>query len=283
MYTGHGSAVEVAKHQPMKLAAMEGLYNGGEEAELIGIAVLNPKKNVNNDEDPYLFKIGFKGMLSYMIDFDTKAYVPGINDLVNGNPERNILSFEQRKVLGDSSYNALVAFKAAKKANDEVTASEQLKIFKATFPHYGYAYLDKPEDVVPNVPLVFYSFHIMVILGTLFVLIFLVFGWLSMKNKIENFKFAKVLYILGIIGIPLAFIASQSGWIVAELGRQPWIVQDLMPVGAGVTDINVASVQATFWIFTAIFTALLIAELSIMIKFIKTGPEKSENNGGTEL
>ncbi|MDD3685753.1 MAG: cytochrome ubiquinol oxidase subunit I [Bacteroidales bacterium] len=283
MYTGHGSAVEVAKHQPMKLAAMEGLYNGGEEAELIGIAVLNPKKDVNNDEDPFLFKIGFKGMLSYLISFDTKTYVPGINDLVQGNPEKNILSVEQRMALGDSSYNALVAFKAAKKANDEVAAAEQLKIFKATFPHYGYSYLEKPEDVVPNVPLVFYSFHIMVILGTLFVVIFLVFGWLSMKNKIENFKFSKLLYIIGIVGIPLAFIASQSGWIVAELGRQPWIVQDLMPVGAGVTDITASSVQATFWIFTAIFTALLIAELSIMIKFIKTGPEKSENNGGTEL
>lgn len=276
IFTGHGSAVEVSKHQPMKLAAMEGLYQGGENAEFIGIGVLNPKKTFDNDEDPFLFKIGFKGLLSYLINFDTKTFVPGINDLVYGNPERGVPSFEERKMKGTLAMNALINYKDAKENGNMEEANLQLEILKANFNHIGYSYVEKPEDIIPPVTLVFYSFHIMVFLGFLFVLIFLVYGWLTLKNRIDKLKWGKPLYILGILSIPLAFIATEAGWIVAEVGRQPWIIQDLMTVGAGVTKISSTAVQTTFWIFSFIFTALLITEVSIMIKFIKQGPANPE-------
>ncbi|PLX06419.1 MAG: cytochrome ubiquinol oxidase subunit I [Marinilabiliales bacterium] len=282
IFTGHGSAVEVAKHQPMKLAAMEGLYDGGQEAELIGFGVLNPKKTVDNDEDPFLFKFGFKGMLSFLIDMDTKTYVPGINQLIEGDPENGIMSTAERMDRGDIAMDALIAYKKFKKEGNEEAAAEQLALLEANFDHFGYSYVEKPQDIVPNVPMVFYSFHIMVILGTLFVLMFLIFGWFAVKDKIETFKFSKLLYILGILGIPMAFIASQAGWIVAEVGRQPWVIQDLMTTSAGVTKISSSSVQLTFWIFAFIFTALLITEVSIMIRFIKTGPANPENEGGNK-
>ncbi|MBN2777558.1 MAG: cytochrome ubiquinol oxidase subunit I [Bacteroidales bacterium] len=280
IFTGHGSAVQVAKYQPMKLAAMEGLYEGGQEAELIGIAILNPKKTVDNNEDPYLFKIGFKGALSFLIDFDTKTYVPGINDLVYGDKENGILSAEERIEKGKTAMDALVAYKELKKAGKDDEAKVQYDILMANFEHFGYSYIKDPKDIVPHVPTVFYSFHIMVIFGTMFVLIFLIFGWLTIKNRIEQFKFAKLLYLIGIISIPMAFIASEAGWVVAEVGRQPWVIQDLMTVDAGVTNISSGAVQTTFWIFAFIFTGLLIAEVSIMLKFIKDGPAKPENEGG---
>ncbi len=283
IFTGHGSAVEVAKHQPMKLAAMEGLYKGGEGVELIGFGILNPEKTADNDVDPFVFKFGFKGMLSYLISFDSKSYVPGINDLLKGDENHNVISVEQRMEKGDIAMNALIAYKEAKASENAEEAAVQLAIFKENFSHFGYSYVDKPVDVVPNVPMVFYSFHIMVILGTLFVLMFIIFGWMTMKNKIDKFKFSKLLYYLGILGIPLAFIASEAGWIVAEVGRQPWVIQDLMTTTAGVTNISSSSVQLTFWIFAFIFTGLLITEVSIMIRFIKAGPAKPENDGGTEL
>jgi cytochrome d ubiquinol oxidase subunit I len=282
IYTGHGSAVQVAKHQPMKLAAMEGLYDGGEGVELIGFGILNPKKTVDNDEDPFIFKIGMPGALSFLIDFDTKFYVPGINDIVNGAPEQDILSTQERMERGDIAMDALIAYKKFKKDGNTVEAEKQLTILMDNFNHFGYSYIEKPSDVVPNVPIVFYSFHIMVILGSLFVLMFMIFGWLAMKNKIETFKFSKLLYVLGILGIPMAFIATEAGWVVAEVGRQPWVIQDLMTTSAGVTNISTGAVQLTFWIFAFIFTGLLIAELSIMIKYIKTGPSKPEEEGGNK-
>jgi cytochrome d ubiquinol oxidase subunit I len=206
--------------------------------------------------------------------------VPGINDLVYGDKENGILSAEERIEKGKTAMEALVAYKELKKAGKDDEAKVQYDILMANFEHFGYSYIKDPKDIVPHVPTVFYSFHIMVIFGTMFVLIFLVFGWFTIKNKIEQFKFAKLLYIIGIISIPMAFIASEAGWVVAEVGRQPWVIQDLMTVDAGVTNISSGAVQTTFWIFAFIFTGLLIAEISIMLKFIKDGPAKPENEGG---
>ena len=68
-------------------------------------------------------------------------------------------------------------------------------------------------------------------------------------------------------------ISSQSGWVVAEVGRQPWAIQGLMPVNVATTNIGAGSVQTTFFMFLAVFTLLLAAEIKIMLKQIKLGPE----------
>jgi len=93
------------------------------------------------------------------------------------------------------------------------------------------------------------------------------------KNKFAEIKW---LQWLCLVSIPLAYVCSQAGWIVAEVGRQPWAIQDILPVSAAVSSIQTSSVQITFFIFLILFTTLLIAELSIMTKHIKVGPEKSE-------
>jgi len=72
----------------------------------------------------------------------------------------------------------------------------------------------------------------------------------------------------------LAYITSQAGWIVAEVGRQPWTIQDILPVQAAVSNINTSSVQLTFFIFLGLFTVLLSAGIGIMVKQIKQGSEK---------
>ena len=79
---------------------------------------------------------------------------------------------------------------------------------------------------------------------------------------------------IAILSIPLAYIASQAGWIVAEVGRQPLVIQDLMPTVAAVSRIDASAVQITFWLFAAVFSILLIAELKIMFKQIKLGPKE---------
>ena len=79
------------------------------------------------------------------------------------------------------------------------------------------------------------------------------------------------LHIAAIAMLPLTYIASEAGWIVAEMGRQPWAIQDMLPVGAAVSDIGSASVATTFFIFLALFTTLLVVEISIMLKQIKKG------------
>lgn len=79
---------------------------------------------------------------------------------------------------------------------------------------------------------------------------------------------------LGMISVAVVWICSQSGWVLAEVGRQPWVIQDLMPTNAAISDIQAGSVQTTFWIFAAIFTGLLIAEISIMLNYIGSASKK---------
>jgi cytochrome d ubiquinol oxidase subunit I len=106
----------------------------------------------------------------------------------------------------------------------------------------------------------------MVIFGGLLLLI-LALMLFAVYRKAEWLKLPLINWI-GILSIPVVWVCSQSGWIVAEVGRQPWVIQDLLPTTAAISDIPVSSVQLTFWIFAAVFTLLLAAEISIMLKYI---------------
>lgn len=79
---------------------------------------------------------------------------------------------------------------------------------------------------------------------------------------------------VAILSVAVVWICSQAGWVTAEVGRQPWIIQDLMPTRAAISAIPSGTVILTFWIFAAVFTALLVAEMSIMIKQINKKEEE---------
>ena len=83
----------------------------------------------------------------------------------------------------------------------------------------------------------------------------------------------KWMHWIALLTIPLGYIAGQAGWIVAECGRQPWAIQDMLPVGAAVSKLQTGSVQTTFFIFLGLFTVMLVAEISIMLREIKKGPK----------
>jgi len=111
----------------------------------------------------------------------------------------------------------------------------------------------------------------MVGLGFYFILFFSLALFFVFVDKLESKKW---FLRLSVLTIPLAYIASMSGWIVAEVGRQPWTIQDLLPTVAAVSQIDASAVQITFWLFMVIFTALLIAEIKIMTKQINIGPKE---------
>ena len=125
---------------------------------------------------------------------------------------------------------------------------------------------------MPSIPLCFYAFRVMVGLGTLFLLFFAVSLFLSFKADLAEAKF-KWYHIVAIALVPLGYICSEPGWLVAEFGRQPWAIQDMMPTWVGVSNVGSASVALTFFIFLALFTTLLAVEISILLKAIKKGPE----------
>jgi cytochrome d ubiquinol oxidase subunit I len=277
-YTGDSSARTIAKIQPVKFAAMEALSEGTTNAGLVAFGVLKDSENKvgGTPLKDFHFKIEFPGFLSILTAGDREAFVPGISDLVNGNESRNLMSFEEKKARGEIARKALIDFKSAGKSgdmqlSDSISVLFSDKAFQDNyFRYFGYASIEKPEDIIPDVSGTFYSFHLMVILGFFFIFLFGITIYFLFRGTITGNRW--FLWVC-LLSIPLPYIASELGWIVAELGRQPWIIQDLMPVSMGVTNIGSGSVMATFFIFAALFTTLLISEISIMVKQIKTGPK----------
>jgi len=208
-----------------------------------------------------------------MAFLDPNAYVPGIKDLVHGNAEHQIPSYHERSEKGKIAIHSLAEYKEAKKAKNDSLAKAALDRFEQNYPHFGFGYYAGRDvhELVPDVPTTFYSFRIMVGLGFHFMLLFFVVLLLTLKNKIAGNRI--VLYT-ALWTIPLAYIASELGWVVAEVGRQPWVIQDILPTIAAVSHLQPTSVQVTFWLFLVIFTALLIAEIKIMTAQIKKGPEE---------
>jgi cytochrome d ubiquinol oxidase subunit I len=276
LWTGHGSAYNVARYQPMKLAAMEGLYKGSEGVGLIAVGVLKPGEKEYNDPNPFLFKWQFPKMLSYLTEWDANAFVPGIADLIDGGypSEQGIaLSAQEKIARGKAAVQALADYRNAVKAKDDAAAQVYNAKLKENFKYFGYGYIKNPTDLIPPVSLTFYAFHIMVILGGYFILMFIVALLFSRKGK---FAAQRWLQWICLFSIALAYIAGQAGWVVAEVGRQPWAIQDLLPTNAAISKLSTSSVQVTFFLFLALFTVLLIAEIRILLKAIKKGPELAE-------
>jgi len=275
-YTGDGSAYNVSQRQPMKLAAMEGLYEGKSSAGLVAFGILNPaKKSYSDSVNPYLVKVEIPSLLSLLAYRDAEAFVPGIKNIIDGGyslPNKEMaLSFTEKQTRGKAAIKSLADYQTAMAAKDTVAAKGYKAKLKENYPQFGYGYIDKAEKMIPHVPTIFYSFHVMVALGFYFILLFGLVLFYFYNGKIEN-----QIWLLraSFLSIPLAYLAGQLGWAVAEVGRQPWAIQDVLPVNAAISNISSTSVMITFFLFLVLFTALLVAEIRIMVKQVKKGPHE---------
>ena len=246
MWSGDGSAIHVAEYQPMKLAAAEGLERGGAGA---------PFSVVPGVEIPKL--------LSILATHDAEGVVPGIEELKAEGEEK----MAKGKV-------ALDAFKqySQLKDTDPAQAAEARKVLEENVDYFGYGYIESADELVPNVPLVYWSFRVMVGLGGFLLFLMILVLWAERKGKMSKWTW---LQWVALCSIPLVYLAGQAGWIVAEVGRQPWVIEGLLPTKAAVSSVSVGAVQTTFFLFVAIFTLFLAIEIRILLKAIQKGPEIS--------
>jgi len=300
--TGHISGQQVAQVQPMKLAAMEALYNGGTEQGLTAVAWVNPFRQPDyiNEEAPAL-KLDMPYALSIMATDDPHGYVPGINELLNGytRPDGTVEpSVEEKMERGRMAVQALAEYRKLPKGEAGQTRERDslLSVIQANMQYFGYGYIRDKSEVVPYVPVNFWAFRIMVGTGVLFILFFAVLAISSFSIPYVTIITRRLLASFGLIPetkadttgldglpawhywvaiamVPLAYIASESGWLVAEFGRQPWTIQDMLPTWAAVSDLHSGSVITTFLLFLILFTTMLAVEISILLKQIKKGAE----------
>ena len=260
MFSGDMSGIHVAQYQPMKLAAAEGLENGGQRA-------------------PFSIVPGVEvsGMLSILATHDINGYVPGINNLLEGYTDSEGVVHPSAEEKMERGKVAIESFKQYRSLKDEnpLAAQEARTRLEENVEYFGYGYIDSPQELVPNVPLVYWSFRVMVGLGSFLLLLMIATFWFEYRGKLQDMKW---LQWVALLSIPLVYIAGQAGWIVAEVGRQPWVIEGLLPVKAAVSSVSVSAVQTTFWLFVVIFTLFLVAEIRIMINAIKQGPKINNNN-----
>ena len=286
----------------MKLAAMEALYNGGTEQGLTAVAWVNPLRQPDYaNEASAPLKVDMPYALSIMATNDPHGFVPGVNDLLNGYtlPDGTSEPSADEKIeRGKMAIQALADYRRAKaEGADDAAVSEQLAILKDNFKYFGYGYIRDKAELVPFIPVNFWAFRIMVGLGCLFILFFAIVVLLAYRVPLLSVTVRRLFSAFGFMDeadsdvhgaeslprwlcwvaialVPLAYVCSESGWLVAEFGRQPWTIQDMLPTWAAVSDLHSSSVMITFFLFLILFTTMLAVEINILLKQIKKGPDE---------
>lgn len=254
MFSGDRSAVHVAEYQPMKLAAAEGLQRGGARASFSIVP-----------------GIEIPGMLSFLATGDFDGHVPGIQDILDGYVDGNGTrhpSAAEMMARGDTALSAFRTYREAKGSDPELAAAARATLMENA-GYFGYGYISSEEELVPPVGLVYWAFRVMVGLGCFLLLVMILAFYYVRRETLEKKRW--FLWIC-VLSIPLVYLSGQAGWIVAEVGRQPWAIQGLLPVKAGVSSVSVGAVQTTFFLFLGIFTLFLAIEIRILIRTIRKGP-----------
>ena len=271
---GDESGYLANEHQKMKLAAMEGMWEtetAPADFTLIGF----PDQEARETH----FAVKIPAVMGLIATRSLTDELPGIKELVE--------SAKGRIAEGIIAYDALQQIRAAgaKGVAPEVTAA-----FEQNGASLGYAlllkrYLDDPRqatpeqiekaawDTVPEVLPLFWAFRLMVGLGFFFILLTGVFFVLSARR---NLLARPWLLKLAVLAIPLPWLAAELGWFVAEFGRQPWIIEGVLPTAAAVSSLGAGTLLLTIVGFVVIYTVLIIIEMGLMLKAIRKGPEEDD-------
>ncbi|MFC4166484.1 cytochrome ubiquinol oxidase subunit I [Teichococcus aestuarii] len=268
---GDESGYLATEHQQMKLAAIEAMWET-EPAPAAFTAFGFPDQEARETH----YAIHIPGLMGLIATRSLNTEVPGIKALV--------ARAEERVRQGILAYDALQQIRALPRGAAVPAALQQA--FEAHGRQLGYAYLlrrylDDPReatpeqisraawDTVPQVAPLFWSFRIMVGLGMFFILLTATFFYLSARHRLDRHRW---LLWVAVCSIPLPWVAAELGWIVAEYGRQPWIIEGVLPTAMAVSHLGVTEVLLTIAGFTLIYSVLAVVEMGLMLKAIRKGP-----------
>lgn len=265
---GDESGYVTTLNQKMKVAAMEGIWQteaAPAPLTLIGFPNAETRETTHTVKIPYL--------LGLIATRSLHEPIYGIYDLVN--------EARDRIRSGMLAYNALLALQkdpTDKHAENMLDDNQQNLGYGLLLKKYtDDVILASPElinqaawDTVPDVPTLFWTFRVMVGCGFFLVFMFATAYYLCQRRTITEHRW---FLMLALFSLPLPWIAIEAGWLVAEYGRQPWVVEGLLPTFMGVSSVSAGSVWISLLGFIFFYTLLAIVELFLMIKYIKLGPD----------
>jgi cytochrome d ubiquinol oxidase subunit I len=264
---GDESGYEVGDVQKAKLAAIEAEWHTEEPPAAF---TLFGFPNDETMETEYAIKIPYVMGIIATRSLDTP--VMGIKELIEENEQRvrsgmeaydllvqlrngslnPVIKHEFEQVKGDLGYGLLL-----KKYTDNVTDATEEQIKAAA------------RDSVPKVAPLFWTFRIMVACGFTMLIIFAMSFYYCAKR--EEYKH-KWLLRVAMFALPLPWIAAETGWFVAEYGRQPWTISGILPTHLSTSSISVESVYGSLIAIVVFYTLLMIIEVYLMLRFVRLGP-----------
>lgn len=273
---GDESGYALTDNQKMKLAAIEAMWHT-EEAPA-GFAVFGLPSNARR-ETAYEVKIPY--VLGLIATRSLTGEVTGIHELVDQAKARigsGILAYDAvEKLKVDRADAAARAQFEENKGN--LGYALLLKRFVADPRRADAALIDKAAwTTVPNVPAMFWVFRAMAGMGFFFIAFFGLAFVLATRRQFGHRWFNR----LALWVIPLPWVAAEFGWILAEIGRQPWAIDGVLPTFLGASDLTVPQLWATIAGFTALYGALAVIEVRLMLEAIRKGPEPATAPVGDE-
>ena len=263
---GDESGYALTDNQRMKLAAIEAMWHT--EPAPAGLSIFGIP-DMEAQETHFEVKVPY--VLGLISTRSLTGEVMGINELV--------LKADERIRSGIVAYDAVEKLKVNR---TDMAAREQFERHKADL---GYAMLLKrhvadpraasdqqillaAKDTIPNVPVMFWLFRIMAGLGFFFIGFFALAFYCASACGFNQRWFLK----LAVAIMPLPWIAIEFGWMLAEIGRQPWAVEGVLPTFLAASSLTVGQIWTTIIGFTLLYGTLAVIEVRLMIATIRKGP-----------
>ncbi|WP_141454249.1 cytochrome ubiquinol oxidase subunit I [Pseudoxanthomonas sp. z9] len=266
---GDESGYAVGENQKMKLAAIEAMWETEPApAGFNAFAIPDQETRTNHYAVHIPYVMGIIGTRS--LDKE----MPGILELVEraeGRIRNGIVAYENLQKLranrGDSHARYMFETRwrdighalLLKKYREDIANATDDEIVKAAF------------DTVPHVAPLFWSFRLMVGLGFYFIAFFAFAFWLASKHQLDKRRW---FLRLAFYSLPLPWIAIEAGWLIAEYGRQPWVIDGVLPTFFAASGLKLHQILITLSGFVTIYTVLALVEIWLMRKLILKGPEQ---------
>ncbi|EAS45844.1 cytochrome d terminal oxidase subunit 1 [Photobacterium profundum] len=264
---GDESGYELGDVQQTKLAAIEAEWHT-EEAPASFTLFGFP--NQDTMETDFAIKIPY--VMGIIATRSLDEEVSGIDDLMDKSEVR--------------IRNGMVAYGLLKKLRDGEKTPENLAAFDAVKKDLGYGLLLKTytdnvvdateaqiqqatKDTIPEVAPIFWSFRIMVACGVIMMFLFIMALWYSCRRTLTQKRW---LLRLSLYSMPLPWIACEAGWVVAEFGRQPWAVGEILPVNMAASQLEPSQIIFSMGMVYALYTLFFILESFLMLRFARKGP-----------
>ena len=266
---GDESGYTARANQKMKIAAIEAMWDTEPApASFTLFGLPDEKTHVTN------YEVRIPWLLGLIATRSTDIPVPGINNLVD----------DAKVQIRDG----LIAYAALRAIRKDPRDSASRTTLDSHVGNLGYALLLKQfrpdienatasdidraaHSTIPNVPVLFWSFRIMVALGLWFIALFAMAFWHCARRRFDS----RLLLWASVLSLPLPWIAAELGWIVAEYGRQPWVIEGVLPTALGVSSTDAGHVIFSLVGFGLLYSSLLIVDLVLLTKYIRLGPDEA--------